>query len=59
MVTITIPAIPSFLAILPFILLLFTEIDESDRILTFFICALVSALLFFASYGVFSILGAF
>lgn len=59
MVTITIPAIPSLLAILSFILLLFTEIDESDRILTFFICALVSALIFFASYGLFSILGAF
>ena len=59
MVTITIPAIPTLLAILSFILPLFIEIDESDRILTFFICALVSALIFFASYGVFSILGAF
>ena len=59
MITITIPFIPSLLAILSFTLLLFTEIDESDRILTFFICALVSAIIFFASYGLFSILGAF
>ena len=59
MVTITIPAIPSLLAIMSFILLLFTEIDESDWALMFFISALASALVFFASYGFFTILGAF
>lgn len=57
MVTITIPAIPSLLAILSFIMFISMEIDESDRILTFFICALVSALVFFASYGLFAMLG--
>ena len=59
MIRITIPIIPSLLAILSFILLLFTEIDESDWAITFFISALASAIVFFASYGLFSILGAF
>ena len=58
MVTITIPAIPSLLAILSVMMFLFMEIDESDRILTFVACGMLSAITFFASYGMFTILGA-
>lgn len=59
MITITIPFIPSLLAILSFIMFIFMEIDESDRILTFVISAMCSSIAFFASYGLFSIFGAF
>lgn len=55
MITITIPAIPSLLAISSFIALLIVEIDDWYWISTI----LVSALVFFASYGFFTMLGAF
>ena len=59
MITITIPFIPSLLAILSFIMLIPMEIDESDRIITFVFSAMCSSMAFFASYGLFSILGVF
>ena len=58
MITIKIPIIPSFLAILFFIIPLFMEIDESDRIPAIVFSVLFSTISFFASYGVFMMLGA-
>ena len=57
MVTITIPLIPSLMAILSVMIFLFMEIDESDRIIAFVICGMLSAITFFASYGLFTMLG--
>lgn len=57
MVTITIPLIPSLMAILSVIMFLFMEIDESDRILAFVVSGVLSAITFFASYGLFTMLG--
>ncbi len=57
MMTITIPAIPSLLAILSFIMFIFMEIDESDRIITFMFSAMCSSIAFFGSYGLFVMLG--
>lgn len=57
MVTITIPLIPSFIAILVPIFFLFMEIDESDRIIVFVACVMLSAITFFALYGLFTALG--
>lgn len=59
MITITIPFIPSLFAILSFIMFVFIEIDESDRILLFVISVMLSAAVFFATYGFFAMLGAF
>ena len=58
MITITIPIIPSLFAILFFIIPLFMEIDESDRILAFVFSATSSSITFFATYGLFVVLGA-
>ena len=58
MITITIPIIPVFFAILFFIIPLFMEIDESDRIIVFFLSAMCSSIAFFGSYGLFVMLGA-
>lgn len=58
MITITIPIIPSLLAIFFFIIPIFMEINESDRFLAFVISVIFSAISFFASYGVFMVLGA-
>lgn len=57
MVTITIPAIPSLLAILSFIIFISMEIDESDRIITFAFSAMCSSIAFFGSYGLFVMMG--
>ena len=59
MITITIPFIPSLFAILSFIMFIFIEIDESDRILLFVISVMLSSAVFFATYGFFAMLGAF
>lgn len=59
MITITIPIIPSLFAILFFIIPLFMEIDESDRIPAFVSSVIFSTISFFASYGFFIVLGAF
>ena len=59
MITITIPFIPSLFAILSFIMFIFIEIDESDRILLFVISVMLSLAVFFATYGFFTMLGAF
>lgn len=59
MITITIPFIPSLFAILSFIMFIFIEIDESDRILLFVISVMLSSVVFFATYGFFTMLGAF
>ena len=58
MITITIPIIPSLFAILFFIIPLFMEIDESDRIFAFVISVIFSSISFFATYGLFMVLGA-
>lgn len=58
MITITIPIIPSLFAILFFIIPLFMEIDESDRFFTFVMSVIFSTMSFFASYGLFVVLGA-
>ena len=59
MITITIPFIPSLFAILSFIMFIFIEIDESDRILLFVISVMLSSAVFFAKYGFFAMLGEF
>ena len=59
MITITIPFIPSLLAISIFIISLLVEIDESDRILSIVVSVLCSMISFFASYGLFAVLGMF
>ena len=58
MITITIPFIPSLLAILSFIMFIYMEIDESDRIIVFLLSAMCSSIAFFGSYGLFVMLGA-
>ena len=58
MITITIPFIPSLFAILSFIMFVFMEIDESDRIIVFLLSAMCSSIAFFGSYGLFVMLGA-
>ena len=58
MITITIPIIPSLFAILFFIIPLFMEIDESDRIFSLVMSAIFSTISFFATYGLFMVLGA-
>ena len=58
MITITIPFIPSLFAILSFIMFIFIEIDESDRIIVFLLSAMCSSIAFFGSYGLFVMLGA-
>ena len=58
MITITIPFIPSLFAILFFIIPLFMEIDVSDRFFAFVISVIFSTMSFFASYGLFVVLGA-
>ena len=58
MTTITIPFIPSLLAILSFIMFIYMEIDESDRIIVFLLSAMCSSIAFFGSYGLFVMLGA-
>ena len=58
MITITIPIIPSLFAILFFIIPLFMEIDEFDRIFAFVISVIFSSISFFATYGLFMVLGA-
>lgn len=58
MMTITIPIIPSLIAILFFIITIFMEIDESDRIFAFLFSVFCSAISFFAFYGLFMMLGA-
>lgn len=57
MVTITIPLIPSLMAILSVMMILFMEIDESERIITFVLSGMLSAIIFFAAYGFFTMLG--
>ena len=57
MVTITIPLIPSFMAILAFTMLPFMEIDKSDRIIVFVLSGMLSTITFFASYGFFTMQG--
>ena len=57
MITITIPFIPSLLAISIFIIFLLMEIDESDRFPAFVFSVIVSTICFFASYGFFMVLG--
>ena len=57
MITITIPFIPSLIAILSFIMFIFEEIDESDRIITFVLSAMCSSISFFGSYGLFVMMG--
>lgn len=59
MITITIPFIPSLLAILILIISLLMEIDESDRIPSIIVSVLCSMIFFFASYGLFAVLGMF
>ena len=58
MITITIPIIPVLFAILFFIIPLFMEINESDRIFAFVFSVIFSTISFFASYGFFMVLGA-
>ena len=58
MITITIPFIPSLIAILSFIMFIYMEIDESDRIIVFFLSTMCSSIAFFGSYGLFVMLGA-
>ena len=57
MITITIPFIPSLIAILSFIMFIFEGIDESDRIITFVLSAMCSLISFFGSYGLFVMMG--
>ena len=57
MVTITIPLIPTFLAIMSIFLFLTESIDKEDRILTWVIIVPLSAFVFFAAYGAFTMLG--
>ena len=58
MITITIPIIPVLFAILFFIIPLYTEIDESDRIFAFVMSVIFSSISFFTTYGLFLVLGA-
>lgn len=59
MITITIPFIPFLFAILILIISLLMEIDESDRIPSIIVSVLCSMISFFASYGLFAVLGMF
>lgn len=57
MITITIPFIPSLLAILSFIMFIYMQIDESDRIIVFLLSAMCSSIAFFGAYGLFVMFG--
>lgn len=59
MITITIPFIPCLFAIFILIISLLMEIDESDRIPSIIVSVLCSMISFFASYGLFAVLGMF
>lgn len=57
MITITIPFIPSLFAIMSIFLFLTESIDKEDRILTWVVIVPLSAFVFFAVYGAFTMLG--
>ena len=59
MITVTIPVIPFLIGIGAFFVSIFTMVDDSDMLPVFILSVTISLILFFASYGVFSILGAF
>ena len=59
MITVTIPAIPFLIGIGAFFVSIFSMVDDSDVLPMFILSVTISVILFFASYGVFSILGAF
>ena len=59
MITVTIPAIPFLIGISAFFVSIFSMADDSDVLPMFILSVTISVILFFASYGVFSILGAF
>lgn len=59
MITVTIPVIPSLIGIGAFFVCIFSMVDDSDMLPVFIIFVTISLILFFASYGLFSILGAF
>ena len=59
MITVTIPAIPFLIGIGVFFISIFSMVDDSDMLPMFILSAMISVILFFASYGLFSILGAF
>ena len=59
MITVTIPAIPFLIGISAFCVSIFSMVDDSYMLLMFILSVTISVILFFASYGVFSILGAF
>lgn len=59
MITVTIPVIPFLIGIGAFFVFIFSMVDDSDMLPVFILFVTISLILFFASYGVFSILGAF
>ena len=59
MITVTIPAIPFLIGIGVFFASIFSMVDDSDMLPMFILSAMILVILFFASYGLFSILGAF
>lgn len=57
MVTITIPLIPVLIGICTFFVGILPIVGESDMISVFIILVITSAMVFFASYGLFTMLG--
>ena len=57
MVTITIPLIPFLIGIGTFFVGIFTMVDDSGIIPEFVLIITISVIVFFASYGMFTMLG--
>lgn len=57
MVTITIPLIPVLIGIGTFFVGILPIVGESDMTSMFIILVIISAMVFFASYGLFTMLG--